>query len=332
MPTQIQNKLALFTTNAQSIKKEFIWQNASMKRMAALLYAQEGKTIDYEAIRQCHELIKQNTGAFSTFRGKMALSLAALLSLSSNPQRLFGETLKVYDLLKSVKFRASDFLVIAAYEIARQADSIAYMDTINRMRAFYDGMKANRFFSTGQDDYIFAAMLGLSDLEIIHGTERIEQLNNRLRAEFRDKNSVQALAQVLVLGGPDETSVIRVLALRDAFRAQKVKMDKSYVLSSLGVLALLPPDPGSVVRDISEANSTLRAQKGFGAMSVSSQEILLYAAAIVAGEYACNVQDGVLAAALSTNIANIIIAQQAAAIAAITAGAVSATTATTTSS
>ena len=98
-----QNKLELFTCNAQIIKKEFTWQNPLTKRLAALLYALEGRTVDCVAIRQCLVLIKQNTGAFSNFRGKMALCVAALLSLSPNPQEVFSETLKVYDLLKGVK-------------------------------------------------------------------------------------------------------------------------------------------------------------------------------------------------------------------------------------
>jgi hypothetical protein len=249
----------------------------------------------------------------------MVLCVAALLSLSSNPQGLFDETLKVYDLLKSVKFRASDFLVVAAYEIARQAHPSDYMNVINRTREFYDGMKSNRFFTTGQDDYIFAAMLGLSDLDVTSGTDRIESLNDRLRGEFWDKNSVQALAQVLVLGGSDNTAAGRVLALRDAFRGQNIKLDKSYTLSSLGVLAMLPVDTEIIVRDVSEAQETLRAQKAFRGFSVSSQEVLLYATALVAGEYARNIEDGILTAALSTSVTNIVIAQQAAMIAAISA-------------
>ena len=319
MSTKIQKKLALFAGNTQTIKKEFPWQRALTKRLAALLYAQEGKPIDCEAIQQCHALIKQNTGTFSKFRGNMALCVAALLSLASNPQELLSKTLKVHDLLKNAKFRASDFLVVAAYEIAKQSNPADYMNVTNRTRAFYDGMKANRFFSTGQDDYIFAAMLGLSDLDVAAGTERVELLYNRLKGEFRNKNSVQALSQVLVLDGSDDVVVWRALALRDALRAQKIRLDKAHNLSSLGVLALFPVDIDTIVRDINEAQVTLRAQKGFGAMSVSSQEILLFAAALLADEYARNVKDGVLTAALSTSIVNIIIAQQVAIIAAISA-------------
>lgn len=314
-----KNKLDLFANNAQIINKEFFWQNTLIKRLAALLYAQEGKTVDCEAIRQCHDMIKQNTGVFSTFRGNMALCLAALLSLSPNPQEVFSETLKVYELLKCEKLYASDFLAIAAYQIAAHSDASNHRNVVSRTRSFYNEMKARHFFYTGKDDYIFSAMLGLADLDITTGTERIEQLHIRLKGEFWDKNSVQTLAQVLVLGDSDDSIANHVLALRDKFRAYNIKLDKTYTLPVLGVLALLPVEIDTIVRDIVVAQDTLRAQKGFGAFSVTTQELLLFSASIVAGDYAENLKDGVLTATLSTSISNIIIAQQAAMIAAISA-------------
>lgn len=313
-----KNKLDIFSNNVQKINKEFFWQNTLTKRLAALLYAQEGKSIDCEAIRQCHDMIKQNTSVFSTFRGNMTLCVAALLSLSPNPQEVFSETLKVYDLLKGEKLYASDFLVIAAYQIAAHSDASNHRNVVSRTRSFYDGMKARHFFYTGKDDYIFSAMLGLSDLDIMIGTERIEQLHIRLKGEFWDKNSVQALAQVLVLGDSNDSIANHVLALRDKFRTYNIKLDKTYTLPVLGVLALLQVEIDTIVRDIVVAQDTLRAQKGFGPFSVNTQEILLFAASIVAGDYAENVKDGVLTATLSTSISNII-AQQAAMIAAISA-------------
>lgn len=331
MEHEKQNKLELFANNAQIIKKDFVWQNSLTRKLAALLYAQEGKTVDCEAIQQCQTFIKHSTGVFSPFRGDMALCLATLLSLSPNPQEVLAETLKVYDLLKGVKFHTSDFLVIAAYQIAAQSDALGYDNVVTRTRGFYDGMKAQHFFYTGQDDYIFAAMLGLTELDVTAGAERIEQLYSQLKNEFWDKNSVQTLAQVLVLGNSDDNVVNRVLALRDALREQKIKLDKTYTLPILGILALLPVEIGTIVRDLGAAQETLRTKKGFGSLSVTTQELLLFAASIVSGEYTINVKDGVLTAALSTSINNIIIAQQAAMIAAISASSVAASSAATSS-
>ncbi|MCL2060547.1 MAG: DUF4003 domain-containing protein [Oscillospiraceae bacterium] len=330
----LQSKFELFASNAQAAKTGFIWHNTLARRLSALLYAQEGRPIDCEKIRDCYSIIKQNTGVFSTFRGDMALCVATMLSLSPNPQGLFGETLAVYELLKGERFRASNYLVVAAFEIARQSASANYANAVSRTRAFYDGMKARNYIRTGRDDYIFAAMLGLSDLDAEEGSERIRQLYNRLKGEFWDKNSVHALSQVLVLGGGGaggggagstgsaggtDAVLNRALALRDALRAHGIKLDKTYTLTSLGVLSLLPSDIGEIARDIFEARQLLRAQKGLGPFSVPMQELLLYAVAIVANERARDIGDGLLTATLSTSISNIIIAQQTAMIAAISA-------------
>jgi len=322
----IQNKLELFANNAQDIRKSFIGQNTLTKRMAALLYAREGLPINNEKIRWCHEIIKENTGIFSTFRGNMVLVLSALLSLSNDPKQLFDNVLRVYQMMKDEKFRASDHLVIAAYEIAAQGDPIRYNDAVVRSKNFYDGMRSNRFFQTGQDDYIYAAMLGLSDINIVAGTERIDEIYRKLKGEFWDNNSVQALAQILVLGDSCDDTVKRVLVLRDILRSKRIKLDRSYTLQSLGILAMLPVDINIIVSDIDEARKTLRAKKWFSSWSIATQELLLFAAAIVAGFYARNLTDDVLSATISTSIANIIIAQQAAMIVAITSSSMVVTT------
>jgi hypothetical protein len=319
MNASVIQKQQLFVKNLHAIKGELPWQNAMVKRMAALIYAQAGKPMDVAAIKRSHALIKESTGVFSTFRGNMSLTVAALLSLKPNPSSVLNETLKMYDMLKSVKFHASDYLVVAAYLIASQAETLDALNAVKRSRAFYDAMKKRRFFATGQDDYVFAAMLGLSDVDISEGAKRIDQPHTLLKTNLRNANSIQTLSQVLVLGGSCDDTAKRVLTLRDALKARKIKMYKTYTLPALGILALLPVDVPTLVRDIESTFNALRTQKGLGEWSVSTQELLLYTAAIVAGAYADNIQCGLVTAALSTSITNILIAQQAAMIAAVAA-------------
>lgn len=45
----VKRKLNLFAENVQIIEKEFAWRNALTKRLAAILYAQESRTVDCEA-------------------------------------------------------------------------------------------------------------------------------------------------------------------------------------------------------------------------------------------------------------------------------------------
>ena len=310
MKNEIQNKLELFTKNAQSIRKEFKWHDSSAKRLAAMIYALNNQEIDCRAIQNSHDLIKDNTGVFSTFRGNMAMGIAAMLSLEENAKDMFASAVAVYEMMKDSKFRASDFLAVAAYEIASLGEKNDYQRIVARAREFYDSMKANNWFRVGEDDYIYAAMLGLSDVDVKTGAERIEQLFKRFKTEFRSKNCVQALSQVLVLSGDCGVAADRVLKLRDALKARSIRLDKVYTLPSLGILSMLTADAETIAQEIDEAQVFLRAQKGFGSWSVTKWELQLFAAAMVAAAYADDTKCGVLTASVSTSIASIIIAQQ----------------------
>ena len=319
MKQELQEKLTLFAANSQTMKREFKWREPLTIRMAALLFAFENKPVDCSAIRECHALIKSNTGIFSTFRGNMVLCVAAMLSLKENREKLFAQTVAVYKMMKDVKFRASDYLAVAAYQIAANTNSDNYQNIVVRTRAFYDGMKTNGFFRTGEDDYIFAAMLGLSDIDVKEGTNRIEQLYRQFKPDFLSGNSVQMLAQILVLAGKSDLVAERLFKLREELKNKKLRFDKSFTLSSLGILVLLPVDIDTIVQDIEEANTFLKTQKGFSPLWVTKQERLLLTASIVASMYAENAKNDVLTASISTSITGIIIAQQTAMIAAVTA-------------
>jgi len=208
----------------------------------------------------------------------MALCIAAMLSLKENREELFARTAAVYEAMKKVKFKASDYLAVAAYEIASQSEKPD--EHVTRAREFFDGMKANSsWFRVGEDDYIYAPMLGLTDIDVKIGTDRVAQLYQRFQSEFRSKNCVQALAQVLVLNGDCDMVAGRVLALRDALQTRKIRLAQAYTLPSLGVLALIPVDTETLAQEIDEAQIFLKTQKDFGSLSVSKQELQLLAAA-----------------------------------------------------
>ncbi len=312
MNREYQARLELFVDNVQAMKKHFKWHSGMMRRLAALLYTSEGVKIDGEAIRDSYDLIKKSTGLFSAFRGNIAVSIATLLSLADDRKRLLANVISVYDRMKEEKFRASDYLVMAAYQIAAQAESSQYARVVKRSKEFYDGMKAEHRLLTGRDDYIFAAMLGLSDVHTTAGIERMERLYGELKSKITSKNGLQTLTQVLVLGAEDTKITSRVLELRDAFRRSGMRMDKEYTVSSLGVLALLPTSIDMIVDQVIDVYEFLRKQKGFSRWSVTKQELLLFSSALVAFKNVQDAQNGILTATISTSITNIIIAQQTA--------------------
>ena len=308
MTPEIKEKLDLFVENYQVAAKAFKWDDALVVRLAAFLYAQDSKSIDCDAIRECLNLIKSNTGVFSAFRDHK--TLATLLSFSDNSDVLFTNIKTVYDLLKTAKFHTSDYLVISAYQIAVNSDPSQYSRVVTRAKAFYDEMKKRHRFLTGEDDYISAVMLALSGIDIDAGTERMGQIYNQFKSEFRaEKNSVQMLSQVLVLGDKTEETTQRILELRDALKNQKLRLDTTYSLPLLGLLALSNVDVDTLVNDISDVQAYLREQKGFGKLSIDKEELLIYAAAILLTGYFKASDENLITPMLSASIIGIIIAE-----------------------
>jgi len=321
MNNLIQEKLTNFTENYLAIRSDFIWHDNMAKRLAALCYAMEGKKIDTDAIRDSHTLMKDELSVFSGFRGNLAIYIAASLALRDDPSQLLADTLYVHDLLKEAKFWSGDYLSATAFEIAANANKNDYERTVNRTREFYDEMKSYHRFHIGQDDYIFAAMMALSDLDVHTAALKTNQLFRELKRElssFISGGSVLNLAQMLVLGESTETCVDNMLRLNKVLRKRKVRLDKTYVAPSLGVLGILQVDHNTLADDLISARDYLRAQKGFGAMSVSTPELMLYAVSSVIYAYARAKGDMIRAGAV-TSVTNLIIAQQVAMMVSITA-------------
>ena len=209
--------------------------------------------------------------------------------------------------------------------VAANGSGERYYEAARRARAFYDAMKAKHPLLTGQDDTIFAVLLGLSDLDVQAGAERMAALYRRLRPEFSSGNSVQTLTQVLALSGGTDETLLKLFRLRDTLREKGIRLDRTYTLPALGLLAALPAEADILAAALAEARDFLRAQKGFGALSVSAQELLLYAAALVSSVHAAgDAKSGVVAAAVSTGVTNMIIAAQVAMMVAMAAASTSA--------
>ncbi len=312
MEARTQYILTLLVKNAAALKTSFPWQQPMLRRFAALLFASAGREVDAEAIDTCMRLIKGETGVFSMFRGYVKLGLAAMLSLSDEPERLFSNTLQVYAQMKDARFHASEYLALAAYQIARQVPTERQAEVIARTRAFYEAMKEEHRFITGYDDYIFSAMLGISELDVTEGSMRMERIYQQLKPAFVSRNGLQGMSQVLALFPENDEAVARVTMLRDSLKNCGLNFGRGEALSTLGVLSLLSGETAFVAQEVADTYEELSAQKGFGAFSVQKLERMLLAASVVAcGSVQAGGQNAITAT-LATSITNILIAQQAA--------------------
>ena len=320
MTTALCEAIQLFIKNTEAAKDEFPFQSPMMRRMAALLYAGEGREIDRVRVRDAMRLIKENTGVFSMFRGTVQLGLAAMLSLHEEPERLLKETLIVYRNLKSSRFAPSMSLVFAAFQIASAVPPDAQQETIRKTRAMYEAVRLAHPFLCGERHVIYSALIGSTAAKAEEAAIKTERLYIEL-SELSPRSEVLNLSMLLSLSTGMDTST-RALQIYDALKTAELPFRRHYLLPMLGALALSPLSPNFIAANIAETASSLRAQKGFGPLFVQKTELLLLSASLVI--YAQPNSREPLNAALLGGLTGMLVAQQVALAAAAGASAAAA--------
>ena len=129
---------------------------------------------------------------------------------------------------------------------------------------------------------------------------------------------MQSLSHVLALceGRPEEKCKT-VVSFYNQLREQGYRYGTNFELPTLGVLAMIPADRDTLIRELAEVDSFLSKQKGYGILGLGKGQRLMHAAMILSGDYLehCAVAQTVLAHSTMALAA----AQQAALCAAIAA-------------
>lgn len=285
MNEQLQAQFELFTQNSKAIQDKFFWEWDTMKKTCCLLYTLQNKAIDYDAIKQNLKLIQKTAGGLSYLNGRLSIVIACQLALSDNPERQLANTMLVYDKMKKLKFYSSDYLVYAAYSIAEQAKEEEYDDILKRARSFYEGVKKDHRFLTCEDDYIYVTTFALTDEPVEDGVAKAEEIFTLLKPHFSTSNETQGLALTFATQKNSLQLAERLLEMKEAFTAAGFKMNKEESASVLEILTLVPWNIDELVASVIEGYQHFTEKKVFGGWTAEKDEVLLFAASLVAYHY-----------------------------------------------
>lgn len=306
-----------FIQNRDIIKGAFPWESAYLHPLCAAVFADRGRTADRERLHECRDLLKEKTGLFSDFRSTAKLPMIAMMAADRDPEDKLSRALQVYDALKE-HFWGSQYLPVASMIIADDVEPARYEELAARTRRIYERMRDEHPFLTSGEDSVFAAMLALSALTEEQVVEETEACYDLLKPEFFSRNAVQSLSHVLALGeGSAQDKCGAVVGLYQGLKERGCRYGTEYELATLGVLALLPDDPGAVMADVMEADDFLSGQKGYGILGLSRKQRLMHAGMLVTSDRIGR-SDAMRTAAVGSTL-SLIAAQQAAMCAAIVA-------------
>lgn len=313
-----------FIDNRDRIKSAFSWDSTYIHPVCAAVFTDRRQQADVERMKCCRDILKEQTGIFSNFRGTAKLAMISMMAVDRNPEEKLRKALQIYNFLKR-HFFSGEYLPVASMVIADVAPESRYEEICSRTRHIYDLMKKEHPILTSGEDSVFAALLVLSDLTDEQVVQETEDCYRLLKPQFFSGNAVQSLSHVLALGeGSAEEKCRRVMDLYHGLKEKGYRYGTDYELASLGVLALLPVELSCVMEDIIEVDDFLARQKGYGIIGLGRKQRLMHAGMLVSSDYIGESGNLTMNSAAIGGTISLIAAQQAAVCAAIAASSVAA--------
>ncbi len=308
----LKQRCGLFVKNRDIMKENFKWENSMMFPLCASIYTERGLEMKPDKMKLCKEIIKRNTGIFSSFKGIPFMALVTLLSLEDNPESKFTEVLKIYDILRN-EFHSSSYLPLSAFVISYISETDDYVRVTQKAKDIYMKMKNEHPFLTSSEDCGYAVLTALSNFEPDEAIDEMEKCYDILKDKFFSANAVQSLSHILALG--EESSIDKcnkAINIFNQLKERNCKFGTGVELSVLGLLAIAAENIDETIDEIVEVNEYLASIKGFGAFGIGKTQRIMYSAILVSQENKKQFSEHAMNIAAVNSITNLIIAQQAA--------------------
>lgn len=317
MREELQVLCGNFIKSRDVLKAAFMWEDAAMVSACASVFMNNDTVPDENRLKEAGQLIKKNTGVFSSFRGNAKLPLVSMLAVSDRPQEKMGKIQAAHQALKN-QFYSSEYLALVSAMLADMIEEGRYEQIAERGKSIYKRMKEEHPFLTSGEDSVFAVLLALSDRGEEELVSDMETCYKNLKKDFPSGNARQSLSHVLTFSGLEAGEKCgRVCGIYDGLKNAGARYGMNYELATLGSLALLPVGVEIIVNEMLEVNQFLGTQKGYGMLGIDKKTRLMHASMIVSKLHNEN-SSGTEAAAL-TGTLSFVAAQQAAMCAVIAA-------------
>ena len=332
MYTNSQALVSRFIENRDAIRAVFRMESEYIYPVCAHIFLAADRPVEAERLEQCKALVKSSTGVFSSFRGNIKLPLVCMLATVDDPEERWSRTQRCYALLKE-EFFSSEYLALAALLLSDTVPEDAVPALAARGKALYKRMQKAHPFLTGQEDSVFALLLGQSDRTDDELMEDMEACYELLDQRFPKGDGLQTASHVLALStaAPEEKAE-RMIALFDAILAAGIKYGKDQQLAILAALSLGQESVDELVRGMGDLDAELAEQKGYrGFFGLDKRTRSMHDAMLLSLPDKGDGQQAVVRAAAQKSALAIIAAQQALMCAVVASSAASSAAASTAS-
>lgn len=285
--------------------------------LCAYVFMVRNQEPNEEIMRLCKEIIRENFGIFSMFRGNGEKVMTALLSCESDPGRVMALSDEAYSILRE-DFHASHYLPVLAYYMATTMAPEKYEQFSYDTRTLFDLYNHVHPVMTSEEDALFIGLLNATGRDFHDLVNESEEIWKSLKSEFRwHKDALQTIAHALTLcSGEGPLKAARFYNLLSRLRAEGYKYGKDYEAVPLAIIANLGIDPEQIFYDFAEAEAYLADTGDYGFWSGFSTKARYMHTVLVLSVYYMNGTSELTAAFIVSVLMEIAREQAAAAAAA----------------
>ena len=283
MDQQLQNKCDLQVENEQILRKGAFLEFEETVKMGALFYTSKGRTADKEKVNWCREILKRKVGIFSNFRGNLEYAIRTRMSLEPDPETYIDNIISIYNKLVEGRILAGEILTMTAMTIYEQSKGQNIDQVIKDTKEAYAKIKQAHKFLTDDSDMSFIALMVMSGKDVEKTVDEVEELYLALKDRYRiSSDTAQAAALVLAMSSkPTDQKIEDFLGLYEDLKAAKHHTSKGKAMSIYAAFADLDIPREKIIQEIGEVDAFLKAQKGYGAFSTSTDVRRVMAATLV---------------------------------------------------
>jgi len=286
MNQTLQERCDRLVASDRIIKKAGFLESTSLVKLGSLLYLFEGATPDVERIKACRKILKTKTGIFSNFRGALGFIVPIKMSLADDPEAYIDDTIRIYKRLTEGRLFSGEMLAMTALSIKDLCPTERFEEVVANTREAYARMHKAHPLLTNHYDMVLIALMCIVGGDVDTMLTNAEELYNELRDRGFGGDASQASSMVLALtNAPAEKKIDDFVELYAALREAKHATPRNDSMAIYAPFVDLSVPRDTIVADISEVDTWLKQQKGYGALGVGKTVRRLMAAAVTLDAY-----------------------------------------------
>ncbi len=287
MRPSLQQRCEAQIRNEAALHKGHKLELEQIVKLAAMMYANAGRDVDAERLKECKRILKDKVSVFSNFRGYMQYLVQVKMALSDDPNAYIDGVLGVYKQLKEGIKLPGEMVAMAATTIYENCPAESHAEVVGKTREAYAKIKEQHRFLTGEEDMALIALMIMAGIDPDQAAEKAEELYVMLKDRYLPgSDTPQSAAMVLALSEkPAEQKAADFVGLYDACKAAGHATSKDKAMAIYATFADLDADRADIVADIGEVDEWLKKQKGYGALGVGASIRRLFAATLVLEDF-----------------------------------------------